>query len=416
MSDASFRVRTITGFVTLVPSDFDDGSRSLISALKGTAEALFECKSCVAESTSLEVQTLRLATNTFEDYLHLSDSALRQQQLLDLYTACHELKVEYVSLGPASSEHSTRNIVPQIIATTSPTIPDSRPIFSCSSNAPVADVGAARAIAETVKTLSTVNDGLGNFNFCSASCIPPYVPFFPCAYSPSLSHQSCQSEMHRKTIKFAVGLENGKMARHYLSKTKSVNDVHRVFHDGFSSAVAPLVAVCEKAASNFNGEFLGLDSSLNPSLEEGGSVAEAIEQLDEVEEFGRVGSLAAAAAITTALQSLPVKLVGYCGLMLPVCEDRRLSHLAAEGQGGKISVTNLLSISSVCGVGVDTVPVEGDVKVEALTSLILDVAGLANRWNKPLSCRVFPVENKRGGDFTEFEEGGWLCNTRVFSL
>jgi len=172
-----------------------------------------------------------------------------------------------------------------------------------------------------------------------------------------------------------------------------------------------------------------LDTSLNPSLEEGGSVATAMEYLEEIDHFGGPGTVGAAAAITTALQSLPgIRLTGYCGLMLPVCEDQRLADLAMQsgkcdngsgggGGGGDVGlrIADLLCVSSVCGVGVDTVPLAGDVSTERLTALILDMAGLAARWDKNLSCRVLPFAGKQVGDRTDFDSP-YMVNTNVFHL
>jgi uncharacterized protein (UPF0210 family) len=175
--------------------------------------------------------------------------------------------------------------------------------------------------------------------------------------------------------------------------------------------------LCEKVAKDKNVTYLGIDSSLNPSLDEDGSVAAAMEQLDEVPVFGGPGTLGAAAEITKSLQSLPgIKLTGYCGLMLPVCEDTRLAKLASEEESVRLlRITDLLSISSVCGVGVDTVPVPGDCSKKELSSLILDVAGIAGRWDKSLSCRVFPVPGKKAGEMTEFNSP-YMINSRVFSI
>jgi uncharacterized protein (UPF0210 family) len=141
-----------------------------------------------------------------------------------------------------------------------------------------------------------------------------------------------------------------------------------------------------------------------------------MEALQEVKVFGGPGTLGAAAEITKALQSLPgILRTGYCGLMLPVCEDTRLASLANDNKERELRITDLLSISSVCGVGVDTVPVPGDCSKEELASLILDVAGIAGRWDKSLSCRVFPVPGKKAGDMTEFDSP-YMVNCRVFSI
>jgi uncharacterized protein (UPF0210 family) len=159
-----------------------------------------------------------------------------------------------------------------------------------------------------------------------------------------------------------------------------------------------------------------MDTSLNPSLDESeeGSVAGALEELDEIVEFGGVGSIAAAAAITTAIQAIPLKRTGYCGLMLPVCEDRRLAALAKESPSA-VSINTLMSISSVCGVGIDTVPLSGSVSAARLAALYLDIAGLAARWSKPLSVRVFPIPGAITGE-TTLLDSPYLIDTNVFRI
>ena len=139
--------------------------------------------------------------------------------------------------------------------------------------------------------------------------------------------------------------------------------------------------------------------------------------LDEVKIFGGPGTVAAASQITTSLQSLPgIKLTGYCGFMLPVCEDSRLAQLSSnDTKGRQLRISDLLSISSVCGVGLDTVPIAGDCSKEDLSSIILDMAGVAFRWNKSLSARLFPVPNLKTGDMTAFDSP-YLVNASVFSL
>lgn len=131
-----------------------------------------------------------------------------------------------------------------------------------------------------------------------------------------------------------------------------------------------------------------------------------------------------------SLQSLPdIVTTGYCGLMLPVLEDRRLAELGMIGMDGtssssnsyptkddqRLTIDKLLCISSVCGVGVDTVPVPGNVSQEDLTSLILDMAALAGRYNKALSVRVFPVPGVKAGEMTTFDSP-YMCNSRIFNL
>src|SRR5207245_6479612 len=111
----------------------------------------------------------------------------------------------------------------------------------------------------------------------------------------------------------------------------------------------------------------------------------------ESERYGQVGSpgtLAVAAALTAALKSTELPTCGYCGLMLPVLEDAVLGQRWEEGC---VNVHQLLLYSAVCGTGLDTIPLPGDTDIAVIAHLLLDVATLAMRLNKPLSARLFPV-------------------------
>jgi hypothetical protein len=106
---------------------------------------------------------------------------------------------------------------------------------------------------------------------------------------------------------------------------------------------------------------------------------------------------------TTPLTSL------FCPITLP------LPPQVTPGGEGVMGVRTLLQLSAVCGVGVDTVPVAGDVSAEALAALYMDVGALALRLRKPLSCRVLPLPGLKVGDITK-TDSPYLTNTRVFSL
>jgi hypothetical protein len=111
--------------------------------------------------------------------------------------------------------------------------------------------------------------------------------------------------------------------------------------------------------------------------------------------------MSAAAIITDAVRSIPVQRIGYSGLMVPVLED---TVLARRWNEGKYSIDSLLAYSAVCGTGLDTVPLPGDVSEEQLARIMGDVAALASKWHKPLSARLLPVHGKKAGERTEFDD------------
>jgi uncharacterized protein (UPF0210 family) len=403
-----FNVRTVTCFLNVQASDLDGENTTSSGLARKIAEAaklLRRVEEALVEQ-GYTVQTVRIATNPFGEWLPMEDLE-EQLARLDSILAQHE--IEFCSLGPARTlqelEHFCCNIV------------KSSPRFSCSANLVSADVVMAKAASRCILKIAHlggsecdagahVQDGLGNFRFCVASSCKDFIPFFPVAKCAS-------SSTTEVGLKFAVGLENGSLAHHLLSKCQSIANVRTTFRSGMAQAIEPVQTICQSLAVTTQSEYLGVDTSLNPSLDEAGSVARAMEALDEVAVFGGHGTIAAAAVITECLQNLPgIQRTGYCGLMLPLCEDQRLAELAGEGT---LRISDLLSVSNVCGVGVDTVPLPGDCTETQLTALLLDVAGIADRWNKSLSCRVFPIPGMKAGDLTTLISPH-MINARILSL
>ena len=398
-----FRVRTITAFVNLQTQDFLSQDDDNDDRIRGVAVKIEECVHLLRQleekmkKSQYEVQTLRIATNPFGEWLLTTtttnddnDDVQSRLERVDALLEKHD--IGFCSLGPATTVEQIQRYCPQIIAAS--------PRFSCSANLEATDASVAHAAAACIVRVSQLGEkdnnakpflegGIGNFRFCvAASCSQPYIPFFPVAKSSS-------SLSTTTTVRFAVGLENGGLLRKLLRETKTIRNIPTVFANGMAEALLPLQVLCQDMEEKDRYEFMGIDTSLNPSLDKGGSVAAAIETLEELSgrNFGGAGTLAAAAALTTALQSLQyrkannnndnnnnnnnnkddddddasilkIKTCGYSGLMLPVCEDRRLAALSND-----LSMSTLLCISSVCGVGIDTVPLPGNVSETDLAAL-----------------------------------------------
>jgi len=93
-------------------------------------------------------------------------------------------------------------------------------------------------------------------------------------------------------------------------------------------------------------------------------------------------------------------------------EDKVLAQRWAEAT---YNIDSLLAYSAVCGTGLDTVPLPGDVSVEQIERILSDVASVAVKWNKPLSVRLLPVRDKKPGDQTNFQDP-YLFNTTIHAL
>jgi len=78
--------------------------------------------------------------------------------------------------------------------------------------------------------------------------------------------------------------------------------------------------------------------------------------------------------------------------MLPVLED---SVLARRAEEGLLSIKDLLLYATICGTGLDTIPLAGDTTLEQLKAVIMDIAVLSVRLDKPLTARLMPIPGKK---------------------
>jgi uncharacterized protein (UPF0210 family) len=147
------------------------------------------------------------------------------------------------------------------------------------------------------------------------------------------------------------------------------------------------------------------------------STPEAIKEIQALERLCdsldiSLGTLAISGMLTRVLKNVSVKICGYSGLMLPVCEDVGLASRANEQT---YNITNLLLYSAVCGCGLDTVPLPGDITVDQISAILIDIATLAIKLNKPISARLFPIPNKKTGEMTKFNSP-YLVDCQIFAV
>ncbi len=205
-----------------------------------------------------------------------------------------------------------------------------------------------------------------------------------------------------------MALEAADIVAAVAQPDRELSDFRTALVEEFERQVLPL----QQLAQRLEGQgfvFRGLD--ISPAPGPGTSIAYAIERCG-LGRFGEPGTLAVAAQITAALKETRLHTCGYCGLMLPVLED---VGLAERNDQGLLRLSTLLSYSAVCGTGLDTIPVAGDVSIEKLTALLVDVAALGRKLGKPLSARLLPIPGKHAGDKTNFDFA-YFVNTRVMDI
>ena len=225
----------------------------------------------------------------------------------------------------------------------------------------------------------------GNFNFTASSLVPSGAPFYPASYFAGEGKQ------------FAIGLESANVVSEVLSSTNSPGEAEaRLKHD-LGAFATQIEKIATEISATSGWAYGGID--LSPAPLKDVSIGRAFENYLG-KPLGSSGTLATAALITRALKAIPVKQAGYSGLMLPVLED---SVIAQRWSEGRLSIDAMLSYSAVCGTGLDTIPLPGDVTQEQLARILGDVASLSVKWHKPLSARLQPVSGKKPGDMTQFD-------------
>ena len=365
------KVRALTAFVQIERSHYQEQVQQALIMLR-LGKAAFE-------NGGYEVQTLRITTQPFPQYTR----GMSKPEVLAFFEAFDDLakKESFIpNIGPALLRDTDDSNQVELLGE----ILSSSGVFGTVVVA--GDDGihwnSVRAVAKMIKYVESHSPAGGhNFNFAATAMLAPYAPFYPGAYHDGEGH------------KFSVGLEGGNFVTDVFAEAGG--DLHLAaeqLQQQLGEHSRRLEAIAVKLEKDSGWNYMGLDATPAPNYDS--SIGAAIEKLNGAK-FGSSGTLSLVAIITNAVRGLQIKRAGYSGLMLPPLED---PVLAARWSEGTYDVDSLLAYSAVCGTGLDTVPLPGDVSEQQLARIIGDVATLAFKWHKPLTARLIPVPGKRAGE------------------
>lgn len=378
------KIRSITSFFD--PRSGMRGGEALIDRLGRLREAAVSLYS----NAGFEVQTTRLATVPFPHLYPTGDveSAVRLAQQIEADGKARGF--DYIAIGPAlTSQLGSYEMVAPILAETSD-IFVSAMLTTPSGEVSLAAVQACAEIivrnAAAIPAGEQVSNGFTNLRFGALANVGPWVPFLPGAY-----HQG-------ERPAFALAIECADVAYSAVRKARSLAGARQNIIDTLEAQAVSLTSMANHLSQQFDLDFRGIDFSLAPYPEQWCSLGAALEALG-LPALGSAGSLAAAAFLADTLDRGSWMRTGFNGMMMPVLED---STLAARAAQGTFTVQDLLMYSAVCGTGLDTVPLPGDAAPAQLAALLLDVAALALRLNKPLIARLMPIPGKQAGEPTDF--------------
>jgi uncharacterized protein (UPF0210 family) len=381
------KIRAITAFINLDRTQYQQQIADAMKMLK-YARTVFE-------SRDFEVETIRISTQPFSEYT----KGLTPEQAVAFfkdYDALAGKEKFAASIGPAllnaTDPLAQADLLADILKNTS------------NINASLVVAGddgvrwpAVGAAARLMKKLEDTEHSQANFKFSAIAMVPPLTPFFPGSYHTGFGHQ------------FAIALESANTVAAAFQGAPDLATAKQRLTDRLGTAAFAVQEQAARIDQDLGWTYMGID--LSPAPMKNVSIGAALENLT-TQPVGSSGTLTAAATVTAAIRDIQVKQTGYSGLMLPILEDSRLARRWSEG---RISIDALLSYSAVCGTGLDTVPLPGDVTEQQLEYIIGDMASLAVKWHKPLSARLLPVAGKNPGDTTEFNDP-YLVNATLQPL
>jgi uncharacterized protein (UPF0210 family) len=371
-----FRIRTLTAGLQM-------GGKGWLDEAERAARFLFAAREAFV-ARGYEVQTLRIATQPFHEYHSnwASATALETIKMLDKFALDHDLML---SIGPVvSADEYHAEFADWAVERISETSNISFSLNMASEAGGVHHYGLRSAAEAILAIAHGTPGGAGNFRFAANAFTPAGTPFFPAAYFD-------------QGRAFSIGLESPNLLTAAFKQASNLTEAKTVLSERLHNALEPIALLATEVAAQERWRYLGIDTSPAPGLD--ASIGAAIENLTG-EPFGSASTLAGCAAITSVLQNLRVLSCGYSGLMLPIMEDPVLARRAAEHRYG---ISELLLYSSVCGTGLDVVPIPGNSSPSAVANILTDVAALAARYQKPLSARLFPAPGLQAGDTVRFD-------------
>ena len=380
------KVRAITGFVRLDRAHHQQQIADTLVVLREAKKQF--------EAAGYEVETVRITTQPLAQLV----SAIGDPEALAFLKSLDELSVKenfLPNVGPAMMQDSDDPKTVRLLEEALSVLPN----IEGSTIIGAGDGIHWKTIHETAALVKYVAEhsarSQGTFNFTATAMLQPYAPFFPGSYHNGPGKQ------------FAIGFEGANVVQEVFART----------HGNYDAATAELTKALDvhaKVADRIGNDvarktkwsYMGVDPTPAPLANV--SIGAAIEAYTGTK-FGGSGTMTASRIITTAVKAVSVKQIGYAGLMVPVMEDKLLAQRWAEGT---YNMDSVLAYSAVCGTGLDTIPLPGDITQEQLERIFGDVAVLATKWNKPLSARLQPVKDKKAGETTDFQDP-YLFNTTI---
>ena len=380
--------------------DWKDQNKSLLA---NHIKKFIEVSKKSYNENGYTVRTSRLSMSPINEYPQFSYSSSRS--IIDwVSNLCEQVGIRWLcvpfSFINSKNPKELSRVATEIINRNSNTFIN----MIVARNGVLSDSGVKEA-ANLIRTVSKLsNNGFDNFRVGVSTNCEPHTPYFPFSYHEGKDGFSLALEfvdellmIAEKDIKKGLEGDRANMLEYLVKNLKDINFIG------------------EDIEKKTDIKYLGLDASLAPFQNGQTSVAKLVEMLG-VEDFGSNGSLFITSFLTDiikmALFQSKVRHVGFNGVMYSLLED---DYLASRNNQKNYTLDSLMLYSSVCGCGIDMVPVPGDILSEEISGIIFDIAALSISLNKPLGVRILPIIGRSSNELTSFNYD-FLVDTRVVSV
>ena len=258
------------------------------------------------------------------------------------------------------------------------------------------------------KTSNISINGKDNFRLGLSVNVKENCPFFPFSVSDGKFGFSIALELTQE-INMIIK-NNSKL---------NLNELRANIINTLSPQIKKIEELANEEALKYNIEFKGFDFSLAPIIDDNnnGSIITILNYLG-VNDFSKSGTLFATAYLTNILKyfASEFKSVGFSGVMYSLLEDTNLCKINNETG---VDIEDLIKLSTMCGCGIDMIPISCDENDNNIKSTFMDVIAISTRLNKPLGIRILPIPRAKKGvlHYTNFnEDADFISNTKVLTL
>ena len=221
-----------------------------------------------------------------------------------------------------------------------------------------------------------------------------------------------------KSNLFSIGLETIPLITNidsvdFVSKSEVVEIFGDQLKKGINFLNKGIIFDLEKKYENL--KFIGFDASISPFPRSEMSIIKVLNKMG-INNFGTPGTLSCISLLTdkikNCLDESNIPRVGFNGVMLSITED---DGLADCGISQYFSLDSLMLYSTVCGCGLDMIPVPGDIHSGTIENIIEDTYTLSKKHSKPLGIRLLPQPGLQANDLSNLNHD-FLVDTRILKV